>query len=100
MKISLLRQKLIDEITLRDYSENTGVAYIRAVRRIAARFRKPPDEVTTSELRQLLLELCREQLAASTLNLIVSAWIFFYRKVHGRDVNELKSCLPRAKKAK
>jgi len=31
---------------------------------------------------------------------IVSAWIFFYDQVIGRDVNELKAHLPRAKKDK
>ena len=100
MKNTPLRQRLIDEITLLGYSENTKIAYVRGVRRIAARYGRPPDEVGTGELRQLLLELCRSLLAASTLNLIVSSWIFFYDKVLGRDVKELKASLPRAKKDK
>ena len=38
--------------------------------------------------------------APSTLNLMVSAWIFFYSKVLGRNVSELKAELPRSKKVK
>ena len=97
---SPLRQKLIDELTLRGFSKNTITSYVWCVRRIAKHFMRPPDDVRNDELRELLLELCREPLATSTLNVIVSAWIFFYDQVLGRDVTQLKTSLPRTKKAK
>lgn len=95
-----LRQKLIDELTLRGYSEHTIRAYVNAVRQIAKRFNRPPDEVSYEELRTLLLERCRMELAPSTLNVMVSAWMFFYSKVLHRDFSRLRAEFPRPKKAK
>ena len=97
---SPLRQQLMDELCLRGYSKHTVRAYVHAVRLIAKRFRRSPDEVSFDELRSLLLERCRANAAASTLNLTVSAWIFFYDHVLGRDVSKLKADLPRPKKDK
>ena len=97
---SPLRQQLVDELTLRGYSKHTVRAYVHAVRQIAKRFGRPPDHVSYDELRSLLLELCRTEAAASTLNLTVSAWIFFFERVLGRDVSKLKTDLPRTKKDK
>ena len=59
----------IDELCLRGYSKHTIRAYVHAVRLIAKRFRRSPDEVSFEELRTLLLERCRADAAASTLNL-------------------------------
>ena len=100
MKNSPLRQQFTDFLTLRAYSPLTVKSYVSAVRKIAARYRRSPDEVTFEELRKLLLELCRAGKAPSTLNLIVSAWISFYGEVLGRNVEELKKHVPRAKKKK
>jgi len=58
MKKQPLRPQLIDELTLRNYSENTVKTYVCGVRRIAARFRRSPDQISTDELRSYLLELC------------------------------------------
>ncbi len=95
-----LRQKLIDELTLRGYSEHTIGAYVNAVRQIAKRFKRPPDEVSYEEPRTLLLERCRMELAPSTLYVMVSAWMFFYSNVLHRDLSRLKAEFPRPKKAK
>ena len=100
MKSNPLRQKLIDELTLRNYSENTITAYVQAVRRIAARFRQSPDQVTVEQLRELLLEMAYSKAAASTLNVTVCAWIFFYGKILDQDVTKLKEHLPKAKEPK
>jgi integrase/recombinase XerD len=73
---------------------------VGAVRLIAKRFHRPPDEVGYEELRTLLLERCKMELAPSTLNVMVSAWIFFYSKVLAKNVSDLKAEFPRMKKGK
>ena len=100
MKVSPLRQRFIEYLTLRGFSHHTVRAYVSGVRKIAARYGRSPDVVSFEELREFLLELCREQKAPSTLNLLVSAWISFYGEMLDRDVEDLKKHLPRAKKKK
>lgn len=94
-----LRQSLIDELTLRGRSPETVRAYVAGVKRIAAHYQRRPDQVTDGELRALLLKLC-QSLSPSTLNQIVSSWLFFYGTVLKRNVDDLKEILPRSSKSR
>ena len=58
-----LRQQLIEELTLRGYSQHTIRSYANAVRLIAKRYHRSPDEVGFQDLRTLLLERCPAQAA-------------------------------------
>ena len=54
--ISLLRQRMIEDMTLRKLSPKTQSAYIRAVKKLTQYLRRSPDTATTEELRLFQLE--------------------------------------------
>lgn len=94
-----LRQRLIQELVLRGFSERTQEAYISAVYRVARFYRRSPDQLSEQQLRDYLFHLASERkLAASSLNQAVSALRFFYEQVLSRPVEPLRKALPRAKK--
>ena len=47
-----LRQQMLEEMQLHGLSTGTQDCYISAVRRLAAHYLKPPDELSDEELRQ------------------------------------------------
>ena len=67
--MTALRQRLIEEITLRGYSPRTTEAYVHAVAELARYYHRAPDRLTDPEVRAYLLHLHLETgKAASTLN--------------------------------
>ncbi|MEM8864192.1 MAG: site-specific integrase [Planctomycetota bacterium] len=75
-----LRQRMIEDLRLRNVSENTLVCYVRAVRQYAQHFGKSPDQLDAGHLRQYLLYLLDVQkVAQGTYNQKVAALRFFYR---------------------
>lgn len=76
-----LRQRMIEDLRLRNFSENTVVCYVRAVRQYAQHFGKSPDRLDAGHLRQYLLHLLEVQkVAQGTYNQKVAALRFFYRE--------------------
>ena len=62
-----LRDRMRDDLRLRNYSERTIYGYLLYARKFVAHFMKPPEEITRDEVRAYLLHLMNEQgLAAST----------------------------------
>jgi integrase/recombinase XerD len=49
-----LRQRMIDEMTLRGFSPRTHESYLGAVIDIARHYKKPPDQLNVEEVRQYL----------------------------------------------
>ena len=97
--MTILRQKLIDEIEVRGLSRNTTENYVGAVFRLARHYHRAPDQISDDELKQYLLHLLRKrQLAASTLIVVVSALRFFYQHVLQRSTQAIAEALPRMKK--
>lgn len=80
-------------------SPRTQDAYVRAVYFLAKHYRKAPDQLSDEELKNYLFHLAERQLAASTLNQIVSALRCFYKLVLRRSVDFLCEVLPRSRKA-
>lgn len=98
--MTILRQKLIDELEVRGLSRNTQEAYVGVVHRLARHYRRPPDQISEQELRAYLLHLLRERKnGASALCIAVSALRFFYRHVLQRPTGAIETALPRMKKA-
>jgi integrase/recombinase XerD len=96
-----LRQRLIEEIALRGYSDKTKEAYVHAVACVAQYYRRSPDGLSDEELRSYLLHLHLETAkAASTLNVAVSGLRFFYQRVLNRPFTHLERNLPRPRQAK
>jgi site-specific recombinase XerD len=74
-----LRQRMVDEMTLRGMSERTKESYLGAVSGLAKYYRRSPDQVNIEEVRQYLLHLERERrLSWSSLNVAVSGLRFLY----------------------
>jgi site-specific recombinase XerD len=99
--MTALRQRLIEEITLRGYSPKTTEAYVHAVAELARYYHRAPDGLTDSEVRAYLLHLhLKTAKAASTLNVAVSGLRFFYQRVLNRPFTHLERNLPRPRQAK
>ena len=52
-----LRQRLIEELVLRGYSDKTKEAYVHAVAGLATHYRRAPDQLKDEETRAYLLQL-------------------------------------------
>ena len=51
-----LRSRLIEEITLRNYSPRTAEAYVHAVYGLAKHYSRSPDTLSDPEIREYLLQ--------------------------------------------
>lgn len=93
-----LRQRLIEELTRRNYSPKTVEAYVAGVNRAARHFKRPPDQLTSDDLRVFQLALIAAGVSWSQFNQVVSALRFFYR--HALDRPEMVPFVPFGKKPK
>ena len=58
-----LRRRMIDDMTLRNFTPQTIQAYVRCVARFAQHFRTSPDHPGPEHVRAYLLHLVQEQRA-------------------------------------
>jgi len=79
--MTALRQRLIDELTRRNYSPRTITTYVSAVARTAKHFAHSPDRLTPEQLRDFQLHLIAQSASWSLFNQIACALRFFYRNV-------------------
>jgi len=82
--MSPLRARMIEDMTLAGLAEGTQKMYIRAVRRLAAHYRRSPDELGGEEVRGYLLELRRRGVARGTFKTGQYGLRFLYRHTLGR----------------
>lgn len=81
-----LRQRMLEDLRVRNYSPRTQKTYIDAVAKFAQHFGKPPDQLGPEHVRTYQLHLVNEQSASWTrLNQTVCALRFFYHKTLGKD---------------
>ncbi len=81
-----LRQRLIEDIRLRNFSQHTVEAYVRAVAHFSRHYRRSPDQLSGEQVRQYLLYLVQERKVSWSLyNQTRCALQFFYRVTLGRD---------------
>jgi integrase/recombinase XerD len=81
-----LRQRMIEDLEIRNYSPETIKGYVYYVSQFAKHFGKSPDLLGVEEIRQYQVYLLRERkLSLSTLNLALSALRFFYKVTLGRE---------------
>src|ERR1700719_839985 len=76
--ISPLRQRMLEDMRLRQVAPQTQVGYIRAVRRLAGYLRRPPDTATVEDLRNFQLHLVDRGTSPITLNATITALKFFF----------------------
>jgi integrase/recombinase XerD len=75
--VSALRARMIEDMTVRGFTEETRSNYIRDVRAFAAFIRRPPDTATAEDLRRFQLHQTQSGLQASSINSAVSVLRFF-----------------------
>lgn len=81
-----LRQQLINDLKLRNYSPNTVDAYVRSVRQFAEFHGRSPDQLGADHVRQYLLYLIdKRRISWSTYSVHLCALRFFYNTTLGRD---------------
>ena len=93
-----LRQRLIDDLCLRNYSPRTVDTYVGCLVRFARHFGRSPDALGAEEIRAYQLELLRRGVSWSLYNQTACAMRFFYRVTLGRP--ELVEMIPFGKKPK
>jgi len=78
--MSLLRQRTIEDLRIRNYSPRTIDVYVDRVARFARYFGKSPDQLGTEEIRQFQLVLLEERKASwAQINQTVCALRFLYK---------------------
>jgi site-specific recombinase XerD len=81
-----LRRRMIDDMTLRNFTQATIEAYVRCVARFARHFHCSPDLLGREHVRSYLLHLLNERhVSHSYYKLTRCALRFFYRETLGRD---------------
>ena len=79
-----LRQRLIDDLRIRNYSPRTIAAYVAGVVRLATHFGRSPDVLGPEDIRAFPLHLLHQRVCWSTFNQTVSALRLLYRVTLGR----------------
>lgn len=95
--MGMLRQRMIEEMTLRNFAPTTQQSYLYSVTRLAKYYKRPPDQLGKEEIRSYLLYLTTERkLSANTMVAIIAGLRFFYNETLGWD--ESKVFIPPRKK--
>ncbi len=76
--ISPLRQRMIDDMSLRKLNPKTQTAYIRAVKKLAGFLDCSPRTATAEDLRKFQLHMAGEGVSNKTINATISGLRFFY----------------------
>lgn len=75
-----LRQRMLEDLRVRNYSPRTQAIYIQHVARFAAHFGRSPDQLGKEEIRSYLVQLVEvRRVSWSWFNQAVCALRFFYR---------------------
>ena len=88
-----LREKMIEEIRLRNFSPRTEQSYVSAMVGLAKYYRQSPDQLSQEQIRAYLLHLKERGLSPSSRNVAISGMKFFYQQCLGW--NEKQLFLPR-----
>lgn len=82
--ISPLRQRLIDDMTLRKLAPKTQSGYIRAIKNLTRYLGQPPDTATPEDLRCYQLHMVNSGVSRITLNATITGLRFFFEITLGR----------------
>ena len=83
--MSPLRGRMIEDMTLAGLSAGTQRTYTYAVRRLAAHYRRSPDQLSEEEVRGYLLALRERGAARGTFKAARYGLGFLYGRTLGRD---------------
>ena len=85
--VSPLRQRMIEDMTLRKLNPKTQTQYIRAVVRLTQHLGRSPDRATAEDLRLFQLHLAETGVSSITINTTLTGLKFFF--THTLDQPEL-----------
>jgi integrase/recombinase XerD len=94
-QMSPLRQRMIEDMKIRNLALATQRSYINAVVRFSGHFRCPPQRLGLEQVRAYQVALVKGGISWSGLNQVVCALRFFYGVTLGRG--ELPEHIPHAK---
>ena len=91
-----LRRRMIDDMTLRNFTAQTITTYVQSVARFARHFRRSPENLGPEEVRAYLVHLVQERrVSLSYYKQTRSALRFLYRVTLGR--NDVPDAIPPVK---
>jgi site-specific recombinase XerD len=93
-----LRQRLLDDLRLRNYAAKTIDVYVRAVAHFARHFGRCPDQLGSEHVRLYQLHLLQQRASWSRFNQTVCALRFFYNVTLKRP--SVVTLIPYGKKPK
>ena len=94
--MTVLKQRMLDDLRIRNYAPTTVECYVRSVTEFAKHFNKPPDQLGPEEIRAWQLHLLKEKkVKLSTYIQAVCGLRFFYRNTLNRQVEIDRIPLPR-----
>src|SRR6516162_5440944 len=84
--ISPLRARMIEDMTVRGFKEDTRRDYVRHVRAFAAFIGRSPDTATAEDLRLFQLQQTQSGIQPPSINSAVSALRFWWREGRRRSL--------------
>ena len=91
-----LRQRMLEDLQIRNYAPTTVECYIRSVAEFAKHFRQSPDQLGPEQIRAWQLFLIKEKrVSQSTYIQAVCGLRFFYRNTLNRKIDIERIPLPR-----
>jgi integrase/recombinase XerD len=78
MRISPLRQRMIDDMTARHFGEKSQKDYIRCVKNLTVFLGRTPETADIEDLRRFRLHLIDSSLSVSSVNTAMQALRFFF----------------------
>ena len=85
-----IRQRMIEDMTMRRLSPKTQIGYIRGVKKLATFLKRSPEDATAEELRQFQLALAEQGTSNITINATLSGLTFLFHKSLNRPDVMLK----------
>src|SRR5208282_3201178 len=93
--MTALRQRMLEDLRIRNYAPGTVRCYIRAVAEFAQYFNKPPDQLGAEEIRRYQLFLLNEKrVKLSSYIQAICALRFFYQNTLHRRIEIDRIPLP------
>ncbi len=80
-----LRCRMIEDMTLAGLAARSRDIYIKSIRRLAAHYRRSPDELSEAEVRLYLIKLRDRGVARGTFKVAHYAVRFLYQNTLGYD---------------
>src|SRR6478672_6210374 len=77
--ISPLRQRMVEDMSLRNLAPRTQEAYIRGCKKLAAFLRRSPDTATAEDMRLFQLHLAEQGVSICTRNRTMTGVAFLFR---------------------